>query len=138
MAVRHQILVVDDDEEDHLIMQEYFKDLGTEEHVAFVKNGKLALNHLGLLTDHLFPNLIVLDLNMPVMNGTQTLMELKRNPRLKNIPVIIFSTSENETEKQKSLSLGALDYFVKPSNYAQGLKIIERMNQFIVKQIPDD
>jgi CheY-like chemotaxis protein len=132
MTHRRQILFVDDDPEDHLIMLEYFRDFGKADQIIFHKNGQEAIQYLEQLSDDdLLPNLIVLDLNMPILNGTQTLIQIKRNKRLKHIPVIIFSTSENENEKRKCLSIGALDYLVKPSSFAEGLKVIERFTSFI-------
>lgn len=127
-----QIIFVDDDEEDHLILFEYFRDLGREKQVRFIRNGQEALRYLDAITDDTeLPRLIVLDLNMPILNGTQTLMHIKKNARLKNIPVIIFSTSENENEKRKCLSLGANEYLVKPTNYGDGLKLVKKFSSYI-------
>lgn len=126
------ILFVDDDEEDHLIVFEYFKDLGNEKRVKFIKYGQEALDYLqGIPEDDKLPRLIVLDLNMPILNGTQTLFRLKRDKRFKDIPVKIFSTSENENEKRKCLSLGADEYLVKPTTYLDGLRMVEKFNQYM-------
>lgn len=133
MTMRHQILFVDDDPEDHMIMLEYFKEVGKDDQIIFQKNGQEAIAYLEQLPDDLLlPNLIVLDLNMPILNGTQTLIQIKRNKRFKHIPVIIFSTSENENEKRKCLSIGALDYLVKPSSFAEGLSVIKIFTAFLV------
>ena len=130
----HQILVVDDDQEDHMILLEYFKESGNEQYVKFIENGQKAIEYLDkIINIDLLPRLIVLDLNMPILNGTQTLLQIKRDARYKNIPVIIFSTSENENEKRKCLSSGALDYVVKPTNYSEGLKMIEKFTLHIRK-----
>jgi CheY-like chemotaxis protein len=127
-----QIIFVDDDEEDHLIIFEYFKDFGKDKQIKFIRNGMEALQYLAEIaeTDPL-PKLIVLDLNMPILNGTQTLLQIKRNKRYKDIPVLIFSTSENENEKRKCLSLGADEYLVKPTTYLDGLKMVERFTRYI-------
>jgi CheY-like chemotaxis protein len=133
MICNSQILVVDDDREDHLIMLEYFKESGNEQYVKFIENGKKAIEYLEQVQDDVLPRLIVLDLNMPILNGTQTLLHIRRNARFKNIPIIIFSTSENENEKRKCLSFGAMDYLVKPSTYEEGLKLMNRFAVHIVK-----
>ena len=125
------ILVVDDDKEDHLILQDYFGDIGLKEHLAYKENGKEAFDFLESLSEEDLPELIVLDLNMPILNGVQTLLQLKRSPRYKNIPVIIYSTSENENEKRKCLSYGALNYVVKPSTYNGGLAIVKYFGSFL-------
>lgn len=135
MSSYYQILVVDDDQDDHLILLDFFKDASKENFIKFIDNGKKAIEFLERLpADAPMPKLIVLDLNMPILNGTQTLLYLKQSPRLKNIPVIIFSTSENENEKRKCLSFGAVDYLVKPSTYDGGKSMIERFISYISPQ----
>ena len=125
------ILVVDDDKEDHLILQDYFSEIGLNDYLTYKENGKEALDFLESLPEQNLPDLIVLDLNMPILNGVQTLLQLKRSPRYKNIPVIIYSTSENENEKRKCLSYGALNYVVKPSTYDGGLAIVKYFGSFL-------
>jgi len=132
MSNNYKILVVDDDKEDHFIMQDYFRDFGIDDKVRFVENGKNAIQYLEEVDkDEFLPHLIVLDLNMPILNGTQTLVQIKQTPRYRNIPVIIFSTSENETEKRKCLSFGAVDYMVKPTTMEEGEKTIRKFSSFI-------
>ncbi|HZY79569.1 MAG TPA: response regulator [Cyclobacteriaceae bacterium] len=126
------ILVVDDDKEDQLILQEYFAESGITGKVIYLDNGEVTINHLeGIPEDDELPRLIVLDLNMPVLNGTQTLLYLKREPRFKKIPVIIFSTSENEDDRRKCLSYGAVDYLVKPMSYEEGQAIVKRFASYL-------
>lgn len=132
MATNFQILVVDDDLEDHMILQSFFNEVGLDDKVGYRENGQQALQFLDQLAeDTALPRLIILDLNMPILNGTQTLLHLKKNVRFKNIPVIIFSTSENETEKRKCLSLGAVDYMVKPLTLEECRGIIRKFSSFI-------
>jgi CheY-like chemotaxis protein len=126
-----KILVVDDDKEDHMILHEYFSDVGIEKNVLFVDNGLRAIEYLESAEDRSLPRLIVLDLNMPLLNGSQTLLQLKQDVRLKNIPVIIYSTSESENEKRKCLSFGAIDYMVKPVTMEEGQKMVEKFKTFI-------
>lgn len=130
MSKEFSILMVDDDVEDHLIMRGYFEDLQQGDVVKFVCNGQEAVNYLGD-AEVTYPQLIVLDLNMPIMNGTQTLLHIKRDPNLKHIPVIVYSTSENENEKRKCLSFGAVDYIVKPMGYAEGLELTKQFVSYL-------
>ena len=132
MTEHFQILVVDDDAEDQLILDSYFKEVGMHGVVGYRDNGKEALSYLEDINgDVQLPRLIVLDLNMPILNGTQTLFHLKQTTRFRNIPVIIFSTSENETEKRKCLSLGAVDYMVKPLTQEECREIIKHFCTFL-------
>jgi len=125
MAKQNSILIVDDDREDHFILQEYFSDVNLSHCLQFSPNGKAALELLDGLPNDDLPEVIVLDLNMPLLNGTQTLLQLKRSPRYKAIPVVIYSTSENESDKRKCLSYGAADFLIKPSSYEAGMKIVD-------------
>lgn len=124
---QNQILVVDDDPEDHIILLDYFVEAGIDPGIlCFQQNGKKAIEYLNKITNEAeLPNLIVLDMNMPVMSGTQTLLYIKQDARLKKIPIIIYSTSDNEQEKRKCLSFGAIDYVVKPMTYDEGKLIAE-------------
>ena len=126
-----KIWVVDDDKEDQLMLAEYFSDIGIAERVEYFDNGRQAITRLESADQKAWPKLIVLDLNMPILNGTQTLLEIKRDLRLKEIPVIIFSTSENDNEKRKCLSFGALDYLVKPMGFEEGQHIARRFATYL-------
>jgi CheY-like chemotaxis protein len=126
-----KILVVDDDKEDHMILHEYFSESGIDRNVLFVENGIRALEYLESADDADLPKLVVLDLNMPLLNGSQTLLQLKQSSRLKNIPVIIYSTSESENEKRKCLGFGAIDYLVKPVTMEEGQRMVDRFKSFI-------
>lgn len=131
MSIANKILVVDDDVEDHLILQEYFAAAGLDNTVNYKENGEEALAYLKALPSMGLPSLIVLDLNMPLLNGIQTLTLLKENNNLKDISVVICTTSSNEIEREKCLSLGASDYIVKPFNWEQGMLMIDRIKKFI-------
>jgi CheY-like chemotaxis protein len=130
-----KILVVDDDPEDQLILLEYFRDAGTDHLVRFLDNGQKAIDYLHDSNNNnnniSLPKLIVLDLNMPVLNGTQTLLQIKRDVRFKYVPIIIYSTSDNETEKKRCISFGAVDYVVKPSTYEEGQKVVAKLLRFL-------
>jgi CheY-like chemotaxis protein len=77
------------------------------------------------LADIELPRLIVLDYNMPELNGAEILKELKRNPRYNGIPKIIWSTSGSELYKKQCLDSGAQEYFIKPSSMKE-LEVIAR------------
>jgi len=127
-----KILIGEDDFEDQFILQEYFQDNGINEVVAFEKNGKKIIEYLEhLKAEEDLPSLIVLDLNMPILNGTQTLFELKQHSRFNKIPIIIYSTSDNDHEKRKCLNFGAVEYLVKPISVDEGDRMVKKFLQFI-------
>ncbi len=131
MKAPAKILMVDDDLEDHFILREYFTDAGLADLLEFTQNGKEALEMLDKLEDENLPKLVLLDLNMPIINGTQTLLQIKRSSRLKHLQVIIYSTSENEDEKRKCLTFGADNYIVKPSTFNEGTEIVKYLNSLL-------
>ena len=117
MSAKKKILMVDDDAEDQMLMQEIFSELGVPDVAHYEESGEKALSYLENLSTEELPEVIVLDLNMPRLNGTQVLKLLKSNERLKDINVIIYSTSVNHIEKEQTLKLGAYSYIIKPSSY---------------------
>jgi len=119
MLVYKKILMVDDDEEDRMLMQDTLSEIGAPGIAHYEDSGENAISYLENLTTNELPSLIVLDLNMPRLNGTQVLKKIKENDRLKNITVIIYSTSVNYIEKEETLKLGAHSYVVKPSSYEE-------------------
>lgn len=127
-----KILLVDDDEEDRAIVKDMLEMSNDEHIISFAVNGEEALrlldNHFRLHS--IIPSLIVLDLNMPKMNGTETLRNIKNDERFKNIPVIIYSTSINPLEKEKCMKLGAHSYITKPISYQEGLETARIFLQF--------
>jgi CheY-like chemotaxis protein len=112
-------------------MEESFNEIELAHVIHFVEDGEkliLWLDEVEAGTS--LPSLIVLDLNMPRMNGTQTLKALKNNSRYKNIPVIIFSTSVNIIEMDECLKIGAVSYVVKPVTYKDCLQTARSFYDF--------
>ncbi len=107
------ILFTDDDQEDRGLIRDCFNSLGLDDAIVFIEDGLSLINYLSAEKAGQV-GLIVLDLNMPKLNGTETLRAIKNIPSASQIPVIIFSTSVNEIEKKNCLELGALEYITKP------------------------
>ncbi len=119
------ILLVDDDAEDCIIIQGAFEDFGYTSLLHFEEDGEKAVNYLQqCLPEGRLPSLIILDLNMPRMNGRQTLSYLKNNEAFAAIPVIIFSTSLNQFEYDQCLALGAHSYVIKPMTYKEAQEVV--------------
>ena len=126
-----KILIVDDDPEDRSIIKEAMDAIEAGEIIEFAENGLRAIDILNrdFNADNP-PCLVVLDLNMPKMNGTQTLSLLKSDARFRSIPVIIYSTSINPFEKEKCMLLGAHDYITKPISYQQSIDTAKTFLRF--------
>lgn len=113
------ILLVDDDSEDQFLMLEAFKDNGLDNAIQFADNGEAAIDLLNDMKPDELPALIVMDLNMPRMNGRETLTFLKEHPVYQSIPVIIYSTSINDIERMRCKEIGAAAYIIKPTTFSE-------------------
>ncbi len=116
------ILIIDDDEDDQEIFLAAVKEVSPTVDCKAFDSGIEALKQLRLHT--ITPEVIFLDLNMPVMGGQQVLTELKNDPALQNIPVIIFSTSSRPSTIQDMKELGATDFITKPSGFKELVNIL--------------
>ena len=116
------ILLIDDDPDDKLLFHEALVSVQSQTCFNYFGNGRDAINWLSKTEE--LPDYIFLDLNMPRMNGKETLEEIKKNPRLKPLPVIVYSTSNNEIDKQECKRLGAALYITKPYRLADLKEVI--------------
>lgn len=112
------ILLVDDDHDDQLLFKEALSEADNTIMYQSAFNGIDALEKLASSAIEM-PELIFLDVNMPKMNGIDCLKELKKTESLKNIPVIMYSTSSFSEYKRECFENGAIDYIVKPDDYRQ-------------------
>src|SRR6478672_1792737 len=99
------ILYADDDSDDRFILNESFVSSGLNASLVYVSNGQEAISYMEHMPGPL-PSLVILDLNMPRMNGKETLAYLKTHPRYHRIPVIILSTSANKEEMDACTAQG--------------------------------
>ena len=114
MAYHNVILLIDDDEDDKQLLDRTIKNIRPRYKVLQAENGEEGLKLLNRLkTDKLLPCLIVLDLNMPKMDGKEAFIAIKSDPDLQKIPVTIFSTSSSELDKT-FFRKHDTPYFVKP------------------------
>jgi CheY-like chemotaxis protein len=136
MSNQHvKILLADDDPEDRSIMQIVFEELALSSNISFVEDGTGVIEYLQQVgPESMLPDLIILDLNMPKLSGTETLKILKTHDRYKNIPIIIFSTSLNEIQMKECMSMGASSYVIKPNTFEECLTTGRRFYEFSRKQ----
>jgi CheY-like chemotaxis protein len=108
------VLIVDDDEDDRDLFCIALHDIDPSINCIIARNGIEAMQ--GLRSQNFErPDWIFLDLNMPRLNGIQCLMELKKDPSLQDIPVIIYTTSKLKEDREKTQQLGAIHFITKPS-----------------------
>ncbi|MGI9449151.1 MAG: response regulator [Geminicoccaceae bacterium] len=117
------ILVADDDPDDRMMIEEAFVENRFSNKLVFVENGEQLLAYLRHQDEYThtandpYPGIILLDLNMPKKDGRETLRELKADPELCRIPVIVLTTSEAEEDILKSYGLGVSSFITKPVSF---------------------
>ncbi len=126
------VLYADDDIDDKNWVKEACKTLNSSLQIEFVESGRCVLDYLKKSDGIDRPSLIVLDLNMPELDGRQTLKALKSNPAYKDIPVVIVTTSSNSMDKDVCKRLGASLFLIKPNNYADWQKIVNQFEPYVV------
>jgi len=112
-----QVLLVDDDATDRELFIDALQHSGNRLSIAEASNGEEAFVYLAGLSS--LPDLIILDLNMPVKDGRQTLKELKENALFRKIPVCIMSTSNAHFDVENAYSIGANLFLVKPLDFRE-------------------
>jgi len=123
-AKNHTVLWADDDLDDLLIMREILERLDQQHRVVETHNGQEVLDYLHALhNEAAYPCLIILDINMPVLNGRDTLARIRREAKYDNIPVMIFSTSSSNMDRAFCDRFGAKLY-TKPSTLVEYEQVI--------------
>lgn len=122
MSRTYNFLLADDDQDDVSLFQDVLSQIDNTVGFHFAKDGHEAMQ---ILRDNQrpLPDLIFLDLNMPRMDGKQCLRELKEDPQLKKIPVIIYTTSSQSRDIEETMMCGAICFITKPSSLKE-LKLI--------------
>lgn len=121
-----KILLTDDDPDDRELFKEAISELHLKHPVEYCVNGLELLERLKGVGEN--PDLIFLDLNMPMLSGVETLEEIRKDPRFKNIPIIaIYSTSSSEEDQKKTFLSGANAYVTKPVCFTQLKLLLEKV-----------
>lgn len=121
-----KIVLVDDDEDDRLFFSDALQEITIATELTEFQNGKELLDYLSQeITEH--PQLIFLDLNMPVMDGFECLREIRKNPELKDLVVAIYSTSSSEKDIEETFVNGANIYINKPNRFEELKKTIAQV-----------
>ncbi|KQX49215.1 response regulator [Paenibacillus sp. Root444D2] len=128
-----EILLVEDNPGDIRLIVEVLKEGKINNNLSVVEDGEEALAYLrreGSYQEAIMPDIILLDLNLPKINGTEVLAEIKKDPQLKYIPVIILTTSEAEQDILRAYDLHANCYITKPVNLEQFLTVVRSIENF--------
>jgi CheY-like chemotaxis protein len=127
---KYTILCVDDDSDDLQLLHETLKDTREDFEVIEAHNGKQAIDTLRRLKNNgTQPCLIILDINMPVLNGKETLSLIKKDEGLKDIPVVVFTTSGSDSDK-KFCGFHGVEMITKPPNFQNFKNVVQKLLRF--------
>jgi CheY-like chemotaxis protein len=131
------ILLVEDDSVDVMMVKRALKDLNVTNLLVQTPNGKEAFEYLtGEGNER--PCIILLDLNMPKMNGVELLKVIKADDELKKIPVVVLTTSRDTEDKFETFGLGAAGYIVKPADYKKFVEAMRTIDIYwTLSELPD-
>lgn len=140
------ILIAEDDQDDRALAEEAFLESRIHNRIEFVNDGVEVMQYLrrqGKFTDkqkYPDPGLVLLDLNMPRMDGREALAEIKSDPLLKHIPVVVLTTSKSEEDVAQSYQSGANSFITKPVTFESLVEMIRTLNQYWLEivDLPDD
>ncbi|MDP4548097.1 response regulator [Marinobacter sp. MDS2] len=130
------ILMADDDPLDQLLTKEAFEEAKAVNPLYFVENGVALMRYLrreppySNEVEYPMPGLILLDLNMPKMDGRECLAEIRQDPSLRFLPVIVMTTSNREEEVLNSYQLGANSYIAKPVDFEKLVAQVKAFNAY--------
>jgi CheY-like chemotaxis protein len=132
------VLLVEDDPGDVLLIREAFEDNKVRNRLWVVADGVSALEFLRKEGEHAeapTPDLILLDLNLPRMDGREVLQALKADDTLRSIPVVVLTTSEAEEDVVRSYSLHANAYVTKPVDFDRFIEVVRQIDEFFVEVV---
>ena len=130
------ILLAEDDYDDRYLIGEALDESGVESQLFIVENGEDLLNYLygrGAYSDrekYPLPSLILLDLNMPLMDGREALGAIKKDPELRQIPIIVLTTSQAEEDIQDTYDLGITGFITKPMTFSGLVDVMKSVGNY--------
>ncbi|MDE2366678.1 MAG: response regulator [Betaproteobacteria bacterium] len=123
------ILLVEDDRVDTMTVKRALKEIHVTNPLVHLENGEEAVHYLQD-PEHEKPCIILLDLNMPIMNGIEFLQVVKHDDQLRRIPVVVLTTSEEQQDKVNSFNLGVAGYMAKPVDYRQFVEVMRSIDAY--------
>lgn len=130
------ILMADDDEDDRLLIKDALMENRLKNTLDFVENGEELLDYLyrrgnyAHLNGAPLPGLILLDLNMPKKDGRETLKEIKADPNLRRIPIIVLTTSRAEQDIIRTYDLGGNSFIIKPVKFESLIEVMNAVTKY--------
>ncbi|MDB5242889.1 MAG: response regulator receiver protein [Spirosoma sp.] len=129
------ILIADDDADDRMFLEQAMRQNGYKQGIQFVNDGEELMDYLNRQGSYNsqnapWPSMLILDLNMPRKNGFQALVEIKEDPKLRRLPVIVMTTSSADEDVLKTYNLGVNSFVTKPFNYNRLVEIVGTLKAY--------
>lgn len=130
------IAIAEDDADDRMMIQDALRDCHILNPVDFLEDGEALMQYLrregeyGQLAGTDLPGLILLDLNMPRKDGREALAEIKSDPELRHLPVIVMTTSRSPDDVSVTYDIGANSYVAKPIHYEELLEVLQTLGKY--------
>jgi two-component system, response regulator len=139
------ILMADDDEDDRFLAEDALREAHLKNEMRFVKDGEELLDYLCHRGQYANPSscprpgIILLDLNMPRKDGREAIEEIKRDPDLKRIPIVVLTTSQAEQDVLRTYELGVCGYITKPVSFEGLIEVMKVIGKywFQIVELPD-
>lgn len=133
------MLLAEDDPDDQLLAREALEATGLPHRLITLDDGQELIDYLApaaaAVQEGELPDLIVIDLNLPRLNGRQVLEILKQSERLRHIPVVVLTTSKDEEDVLRCYDLGAAGFFTKPVSFEGLVHVLESIDQYWFKMV---
>ena len=129
------ILIADDDSDDRMFLEQAMRQNGYQQDIRFVEDGEELMEYLrrqGRYNEHNapWPNMLILDLNMPRKNGFQALAEIKDDPKLRRLPVIVMTTSSADEDIARTYNSGVNSFVTKPFNFNRLVEMVGTLKTY--------
>ncbi|MBC3791441.1 CheY-like chemotaxis protein [Spirosoma sp. LMG 31447] len=129
------ILIADDDADDRMFLEQAMRQNGYDQGIQFVEDGEDLMEYLRRQgryneVNAPWPNMLILDLNMPRKNGFQALSEIKDDPKLRRLPVIVMTTSSADEDVLKTYNLGVNSFVTKPFNFNRLVEMVGTLKTY--------
>jgi CheY-like chemotaxis protein len=135
-APPHVIVMADDDADDQALVRDAAREAGIDARIDCVADGRELIDYLRARADAAargegdVPTFVLLDLNMPQLDGREALARIRRDERLSHLPVVVFSTSTQASDVLGSYRAGANSYVVKPSSYVDFVRLMRELADY--------
>ncbi len=137
------VLCAEDSKHDRLIIQEAFREAGLSARLVFVEDGEELLDYLrrrgtwaeGTGQEAPWPSVVLLDINMPKVNGHEAMRAIRDDPRLKHLPVVALSTSDSPKQIAQAYAVGVNSFLTKPARFADFVELMQLFGGYWLKGV---